>query len=176
MIKRYSIIIMLLLIGYGSKAQHVSPTQLLQMNGYWQMNDSLCIKLTHDYLMTIDKNWAPNKKEPLNDQKSFVISFGYSKDRRVWYQPGECELAISLNRVTNIKSLSYIFTESDTWDEYNKQMKLMSAIKIGSGVGDGGEQSIYTVNDIAFVLVKYPPGINGVNATYRVTLMPNKLK
>src|ERR1700731_2638957 len=127
---KFLLVLALFLYANHLMAQHISPIQLLKMNGYWQMNDPSCVKLTHDYLMTIDTNWGPNQKEPLNDQNSCVLSFGYSKDRKVWYQQGECSITMILDRPTNHKSLTYAFTEMDTWAEYNKQMGVMNAIRL----------------------------------------------
>jgi hypothetical protein len=51
-------------------------------------------------------------------------------------------------------------------------MEIMNAVKLGSGPSQGGAQTIYAVNGIIFILIDYPPGIEG--AVRQTKLQVNK--
>lgn len=176
MLHKYTLALFFCLITMLGYAQHVAPKDLIQMHKLWQMNDPHCDKNTYDYLMTVDKNWALQTK-PTLDKAGFTMLLGYSKDGKSWYQPEECHIMVSLEvGQPNKKSILYGFTEVDTWNEYNKQMLLMNADKLGSGPSQGGVQTIYTVNDIAFILTDFPPGVMGTDRCYQVSVMVNNTK
>ena len=152
------------------QAQYISPTDLLQMNKLWQINDPHCDRDTYQYLITIDPNWIPRSK-PTIDEKGYMSIIGYTKDHKSWYLAFEDQIVLSIERGTLKKTIRYSFTEIDTWNKYNSQMVLMNAVKLGSGPANGGAQTIYTVNDLVFSLIEYPPGINGADRTYQVSIL-----
>jgi len=153
-------------------AQYIAPTDLLQMNKLWQDNDPHCDRNTYSYLTTVDPNWIPRSK-PTIDEKGYISIIGYTRDHKNWYLPFEDQLTLTVAPGTTKKAILYSFTEIDTWNKYNSQMVLMNAVKVGSGPLQGGLQTIYTVNDIAFILTEYPPGINGADRVYQVTVTHN---
>jgi hypothetical protein len=153
-------------------AQYIAPADLLQMNKLWQDNDPHCDRNAYQYLMTVDTNWVPRSK-PTVDAKGYISIIGYTRNHKSWYLPFEDQLTLTIAPGTLKKALIYSFTEIDTWNKYNSQMVLMNAVKVGSGPSQGGLQSIYTVNDVGFILVEYPPGINGSDRTYQVTILHN---
>jgi hypothetical protein len=152
------------------KAQYISPTDLLQMHRYWQAKDPEFNKNTYKYLATVDKRWVPQAAPTIND-KGYTMVLGYAKEDKKWFQPGECLMMFTIDRGTLKKSILYQFTEQDTWLEYKKQMELMNAVRLGGGPNEGGQQTIYQVNDIVFILIEFPPGVVGIDRTYQVTLM-----
>ncbi|HEY4324382.1 MAG TPA: hypothetical protein VGN20_10365 [Mucilaginibacter sp.] len=170
MIKYYLTTSLLLLPFIALKAQYISPTDLLQMHKLWQINDPHCDRNTYEYLLTVDKNWVPTGK-PTNDEKGYTSIIGYSKDRKTWYQPNECQIMLSLDRGTMKKAMAYTFTETETWKQYNQQMIIMNATQLGSGPSNGGKQTIYQINDIVFILAEFPPGVNGNDRSYQVLLL-----
>ncbi len=50
---------------------------------------------------------------------------------------------------------------------------LMNATKLSTIAQDGGTRSIYTLNGIAFILVDFPPGLQGPDRTFQVGIMTN---
>jgi hypothetical protein len=171
--KSIFLILMFLILHQSSKSQNISPTELLQLNKNWQMNDPDCGKYTHQYLKSIDAKWAmqgPPQRD--KDNRGMTIMWCYSKDGKTWFHPAECNILASLDYGTpDKKSILYTFTDVETWTLYNKQMEIMNAIKLGNGASDGGYQTTYKVNDIAFILTEFPPGINGVERSYRVAIL-----
>ena len=162
--------LLIVAVSLTAKAQYISPTDLLHMNALWQINDPHCDKNTYDYLMTVDSSWIPRSK-PTIDDKGYMSIIGYTKDHKNWYLPTEEMITLAIERGTVKKSLSYRFTDPNTWAKYNKQMMDMNATKLGSAPSNGGQQTIYQVNDIGFVLTEYPPGIKGDDRTFEVTLL-----
>lgn len=163
---------LLCLISIHATAQEILPTELLQIYKYWQMNVAGFDKNTYDYIQTVDKQWQL-RMEPKKSEYGLDLIFGYHKDQ-VWYKDDECRLMLSYDRRDKSqKGIMYQFTDTDNWQRYNRQMLLMDAEKVGSGPNQGGQQTIYTVNDIAFSLCEYPPGVNGDDRCFSVSIFPN---
>jgi len=154
-------------------AQYISPVDLIQLYKYSQLDEPKFGQSAYKYLKTVDAKWTL-MGNPTTDNDGVAVDYAYSKDGKSWYQPDSYHLIVSHEYgPPDQRAIIYLFKEIDTWELYNKQMVLMNAEKIGNGPNGGGQQTIYTVNDIAFILVEFPPGINGVDQTYKVTIMNN---
>ncbi|WDF54891.1 hypothetical protein [Mucilaginibacter sp. KACC 22063] len=174
MLNRYIATIAFCILTTTSFSQHISPTDLLQLHRYWQMNDPRADKSVYDYLMTVDNGWRLRER-PILNEKGFTAIYGYSRDHKEWYKPEECNLTVALDvGPPYVKAILYGFTDPDTWNEYKKQMQLMEATKLGTRSANGGQQTTYTINDIAFTLTEFPPGINGADRCYQVSIMRSK--
>ncbi|MCJ8210813.1 hypothetical protein MUY27_13935 [Mucilaginibacter sp. RS28] len=174
MLNKYGLLLLLCLATRISFSQNISPTDLIQLHKAWQMNDPHADKLVYDYLMSVDKNWRLRER-PTIDEKGFTAIYGYTKDQRQWYKPEECILMVSLDvGPPASKGILYGFTDPDTWNQYKKQMITMEATKLGAGSANGGQQTTYTINDIAFTLTEFPPGINGPDRCYQVSILKSK--
>ncbi|WP_309332940.1 hypothetical protein [Mucilaginibacter sp.] len=156
--------------------QDISPTVLLQVYKYWQGDDEQFWKYTVKYLMTDDNHWYP-LAEPHIFDGTLMIFMGYMLiplDHDSWYKNKEYHLDLLWDKNQNSKLVSYNFTSQDTWNKYNAQMELMNAVKLGDRPFQGGNSTFYAVNDINFMLVEFPPGINGDDKTYRVQISRQK--
>ena len=155
-----------------SQPRDLSPTELFQVYKYWQMDDPEFYKYTFNYLMTVDNHWYP-LFEPIRDDKEFLMELGYMlipQDHNSWYKNKEYFLAFIWDKTANTKTTKYRFTDRETWNKFANQMIVMNAAKQPSRPFEGGNSTVYFVNDISFMLIEYPPGINGDDATFEVQL------
>lgn len=165
---KHILIIAFTLLTTPVTAQYIAPSDLVKINTYWQMNDPDIVKNVYTYLTSVDNKWKLLVK-PSSDANGYTAIFGYSKDGKGWYIPDECHLTIMSNG--GQKVIFYMFTDADTYNIYTKQMALMEATKVGSGPNNGGSQTIYKVNDIVFTLAEFPPGINGTDRVYQISIL-----
>lgn len=166
--KKIIIIIVLVLCSINLKAQQISPTDLFQYFKYWRMNDPHYDKNTYDYIQTVDKDWQL-RIPPMKSDTSFTILFEYYKDKQ-WVNGDECKLMFDYNKINTHKSLMYEFTDRSLWENYNQQMRLMNAISLATFKINGGNEMVWSVNDITIHITDFPPGINGIDATYEVMI------
>lgn len=171
--RKYFILLALCFTITSLKAQQISPSDLIQLFKYWQINDRHADKNVFDYLQTLDKNWLLRAK-PKVDQNGFVAYYGYTQDQKTWYLPDEYKIMVSQLSPTYNKTILYTFASPNTWEDYKKQMDKMGASKVGSGPSGGGQQTMYVINDWVFALVEFPPGINGPDRTYQVGVFKAK--
>lgn len=164
------LVICLLCLSTLVNAQHISPTDLMQMNRLWQVNDPHCDRTTIQYLLSVDSNWRPHGK-PTVDASGYMLVMGYSRDHKSWFNPMEVQITLSVERGTLKKTIVYGFTDDATWDAYLAQMMKMGAEKLGSGTSDGGKQTMFQINDLVFILKEFPPGANGTDKSYQVWIM-----
>jgi hypothetical protein len=168
--KTLLLLICLQSLSFLSKGQTISPTDLMQMNRLWQANVPHCDRTTVQYLLSVDSNWKPRGK-PTVDESGYMLLLGYSRDHKDWYNPTEVQVTLSFERGTLKKSLIYGFTDETKWNAYLAQMVKMGATKLGSGPSQGGQQTMFQINDLVFILIEFPPGTNGTDKSYQVCLM-----
>ena len=175
MFKTTSILLSLLICSTIAKAQKISPTDLLQIYKYWNMEGSDYGNSTVTYIHSIDENWKI-RVPPQKDDHSLSLLFGYLKNNS-WVHDKECNIMLSFDRSQSYsKQILYIFNDPETWTNYNDQMVSMNAISIATHVANGGKTSYYQVMDIEINLTEFPPGINGPDKTYQVQIYHNRIQ
>ena len=165
-----SFVICLLCLSTVASAQHISPTDLMQMNRLWQINDPHCDRTTIQYLLSVDSNWRPHGK-PTVDASGYMLTMGYSRDHKSWFNPTEVQITLSVERGTLNKAIIYGFIDATTWDSSLAHMVKMGAEKLGSNPSPGGKQTMFKINDLVFILTEFPPGTNGIDKSYQVLIM-----
>lgn len=167
----YALTLALGLLSIHSPAQQIKPTDFIQLYKYYQLNESKFGKSAFEYLQTVDTKWSIASNPTINE-KGVTVDFAYSKDGKAWYQPEVYHLMFSHDYgPPSQRAIVYTFKESETWTLFNGQMVLMNAKKIGSSPNTGGSQTIYIVGNMVFTLAEFPPGINGDERSFQVTLM-----
>lgn len=153
-------------------AQQIKPYDLIQIYKYSLLNEPKYGQNTYTYLKTsVDTHWRPTGY-PTIDKDGSSVDFAFVSDDNKRAEP--FVLMISHNYRPDQRAVLYMFKGTDIWELYKKQMALMNATTVGSGPAQGGgQQTVYTVNDIGFVLKEFPPGINDAEATYSVTILTN---
>ena len=155
----------------NSKPQDLSPSNLLQVYKTWQMDVPNYYKLAYFQLRQIDNHWSL-LIEPQKDN-GLMLLFGYQlvpSDNASWYKNKEYTLMLAFDSTKNAKAVLYMFTDPQTLMRYRKQMELMKAVELGSRPYQAGKSTAYQINDISVLLIEFPPGINGTEATYEVQL------
>jgi len=155
-----------------SQPHDLLPTELIQVYKTWLIDDPDFYKYTFRYLMTVDNHWYP-LFEPIRNDEEFLMDLGYMfvpKDFNSWYKNKEYMLALIWDKRSNAKVAKYKFLSRTTWDKYLNQMGLMNAVKQEPRSFEGGNSTVYIVNNLSFMLIEFPPGINGEDATFEVQI------
>lgn len=152
-------------------AQTIKPYDLLQLYKYSELKEDKYGLSAYRYLTSLDTGWRPTANPILTD-KDATVSFAYTKNGKSWYKPESYHITIS-RTYSNPQSngLVYKFTESELWNAYIYQMSIMNATTVGSNTRDGAKVTIYTVNGLAFAFSDFPPGLQGPDRTYQITIM-----
>lgn len=171
--RKAALILLLVLIGPAyTYAQELLPTELFQVWKYWNMNTLDYDRNTYEYLQTVDKHWQL-KMPPHKDANEFRLLLGYYRDT-AWYKDDEYNLFLYYDRNSKSpKSVTYQFSNAETWKLFGRQMELMGADKVYATQSGGGVQTFYGVNDLSITLREYPPGINAAVRIYQVSIMQN---
>lgn len=173
MIYRYIIIAVLCVTANYVHAQVINPTELLQVYKNAVLKEPKFGLSAYHYIRTLDDRWNLQGK-PDEDSQGVTVHYSFSKDQKAWYQPEVYHIMIVQQYgPPEQRTVLYRFKELATWISYNQQMTLMNAAKQDTRASQGGQQTIYTVNDIAIILTDFPPGINGAEETYQVSITQN---
>ena len=161
---------LLSVISVCAKAQDFLPTELFQIFKFWQMDVKDYDRNTWDYIQTVDKQWQL-RMIPQKTDHSFQLFLGYYKDK-VWYKDEEYGLMLDYDAKEKVpKSVTYQFTDYDSWKRYNRQMALMDAKSLQTINQNGGTTHTFQINDLVVHLSEFPPGINGVDRVYQVMIV-----
>jgi hypothetical protein len=170
--RRFTLLVLLCIIAVTSNAQQIKPYDLIQLYKFFQLKEDKFSLSAYQYLHTVDTCWKPTAN-PIFTEKDATADFGYVKNGK-YYMPETYHLMMTRTYGPPLQNaIVYSFKELDLWTSYLGQMTLMNATKLGSMVQDGGTRTIYTVNGIAFILVDFPPGVQGQERTFQVSILTN---
>lgn len=171
--KKLLICCLLLVSSRYTHAQQISPNELFQLFRFWRMNSPAYASQTYDYLQTVDKAWQP-RMEPMKENGGLTLLFAYAKDK-VWYKDEQHRLFMMYDpNKSPSKCIFYTFTDLESWKIYNQQLQQMNARLVKTVQEDGGTETFYQVSDIMIGMDEFPPGMNGAERQYRVSLIPYK--
>lgn len=161
------------LLSTKSKAQEITPTDLIQIFKFWRMDVKDFDRNTNDCLKLIDKKWiAPQPPDTTGGE--FSVAWLYFKEPKEI--PLEYGVMGSVSKKnsnnTSNKMLAYSFKGKKLWKEYIKQMQLLGAVHYNVSKKGDGITNWYETNSMKFMLTEFPPGINGKEATYSVSIVP----
>ncbi|HWZ34520.1 MAG TPA: hypothetical protein VNW51_00090 [Mucilaginibacter sp.] len=169
--KIFLLVVISWVVAQTAIAQQIKPYDLIQLYKYSQLKEDQYGKGVYQYLSTVDTGWKLTLKPILTDTNA-IVDYCYTKTGHSWYMPETYHLMVTRTYGPPVQNgVIYGFKELDLWTSYIGQMNLMNATKIGTIVQGGGTRTFYTVNDIAFMLIDFPPGVQGPERTYQVTIM-----
>jgi len=171
MLKKLLLSAIACLIIQSAIAQNIKPYDLIQLYKYSQVNESQYGKSIYQYLSTVDTGWKLTAK-PIVDESSSTVDYAYTKTGKSWFEPESHHLMVTRTYGPPVlNSVIYIFKDIELWKAYSTQMVTMNATKLGITVQDGGTRTLYSLNGIGFILVDFPPGIQGPDRTFEVMIV-----
>lgn len=168
---RFLYVLTFCFIAIKANAQQIKPYDLIQIYKCSQVKEDKFGKSVYQYLNSVDTGWKLTTKPILTDNDA-TADYSYTKTGHSWYMPETYHLMVTRTYGPPLQhTVMYSFKELELWTSYLGQMTVMNAVKLGSVVQDGATRTMYTLNGIAFVMVDFPPGIQGPERTFQVSIM-----
>jgi hypothetical protein len=155
------------LLSFSVYSQELRPYQFIQFFKAYQLESSIHISVSTDYLKTYDKHWL--LMEPFTTRTN-------TEDAHFWlYGPEKVEqpehrVSATTDRSNGSHYVEYEFNEQGLFNLYLNQINNMNPQDGGVTELNGSTGRIYNVGGLTFVLRTYPPGFKAEHIVYTVAL------